>query len=296
MDDFASSLGGSMKAPTLPNNAFDKSNRSLNSLNSASSSSLRPGAQTRASRRQSAMYIRGNTPPERRTTNSAAYFILGDGLGRKWNKIPKLSTTGRDWPNCSVGTPRAYRTYRPRTRWKLKRDPTSPGKITRSKREECRWMLPRPNLTTPGSENRRKAPPICSRPRNIGGSSLPKSKSAPNITPAKQPRSQRIAAKMQSAFGSLRSRSNENISTDTAQDDGNSSRRESVAYNIEISPPKARSGIARRRTIARSTGTSRLLSKKSKDSLKKSKTQHLGTSAIQERQPLRSRDFKRNVK
>ena len=292
LDDFAGTLGRSLKSSTLPNDAFSKSNRSLNSLHSASNTSLRSGVQTRASRRQSAIYMRGNTPPERRTTNSAAYFILGDGFRPEMEQDPEVEY---DWTrlaelqrrNASC-LPHLQTSYPVETQMQ----PDNPGQEEAVKTGR---MSLDASLVKPYNTRKRKSEESESSQFKR---SIPKSKSAPNITPAKQPRSQRLAAAMQSALGSLRSRSNENLSHPAGEDDENSSRRESIAFSIDMSPPKkTKSGIARRRTIARSTGTSRLLGASAKDSsLKKSKTQQLGTSKIKERKPLKPRDLKTNMK
>ena len=314
LDDFASSLRGSMKAPTLPSNAFNQLNRSLNGLHSVSSSSLRPGVQTRSSRRQSALYMSGNTPPERSTTK----FEFGPATEQDteveydWNVLGEMQRRNASCleqdaeGECDLDRmielqrrnasclPHLQTSYPVETQ--MQPDFSGQEDALKTGRMSLDASLARTYNT-----RKRKSEESASslfKQKNCGGPTLPKSKSAPSITPAKQPRSQRIAAAMQSALGSLRSRSTENLRNEAADGDENSSRRDSIAYNIEISPPKKiKSSIARRRTIARSTATSRLLlDEKNKGSLKKSKTQNLVSSAIQDRKPLRPRDLKRNAK
>ena len=340
LEELSSSMGTSRRAILGQGELFNHSTRSLSSLHSASTSSFRSGVQTRASRRQSAIYMRGNTPPEKRTTNSAAYFILGDGVGPEmepdaddefdWTRLAELQRRNASClPHLQTSYPVETQMGPDGVGPEMEPDADDEFDWTRLAELQRRNASCLPHLQTsypvetqmgpdftgqedalkrgrmsldtsiikPYNTRKRKSEEAVPKAAIIDGSSLPKSKSAPSITPAKQSRKKRFNQAVRNTFESLRSRSNESLSTEV-QDPENAPRRESVAFNIEISPPKkTKVGIARRRTISRYTGTTRLLEKdKSKDSLKKSKTQHLGTGASEQRRPLRPRQEKSNVK
>ena len=302
-------------------------NRFTSSVTSTSSrASLRNGVQTRAaaSRRQSASYLRGKTPPEMRTTSSDAYFI-GDQFAKQmeqenefeynWDRLSELK---RRNASCLPHLQTSY----PVEMQLLKPDPTlgedvvksgsstSPGSFSTRKRKADQSFSYAAHVLTRSASARSASE--ATRSRTV--KTLPTSKSDNCITPGKRRKTRRLAEMVQSTFESLRYKSNENLSSNfqaasrenlpPASDDPFESeaermralRRGSVCFDVMNAPPSGsgKPSLSRRRTITRSTASTKLLSNEAKAECKKvleknAKQDQRGTG----KRPLRPRQVKK---
>ena len=285
-DSLEGTLGGELQMQDLDTSSKlelrqqslrSNSTRSLTSVSShesirSNASSVTTRSST-AARRQSMIYLEGSTPPENRTLNSGRYFVVGGqmdlgeeehGLECDWERIGELNRR-----NQSQRMPHL------RTSYSVEMTHVPPA----SSVSEERLRSGKIDLQSSTSEklptSRKRKSPETSTTAHRLSKSMTSSRSDGYIAQEKRSRTNRFTDRFSSTFSSFRgskSKPNEGLSKSFASSRGpkevkfeeaDSSidpRRESVAFNIEVTPTKPKKAkVSRRRTITRSTATTQLV-------------------------------------
>lgn len=320
--------GSSSSSLSSVNSDFAKSSTSLNSF---SRSSLRStfGGRTAANRRQSAIYLKGNTPPEKRTTASAAYFMVGDEFAKNmedepheynWNKLGELAE------EKSTDLERLAELERRNTICKPHMKTSYPIE-TQTRPDENKKLVS--SISESGYRTRLKRKSDESMANEETASKLHKhqqnSKSEGSL---KRSKSKKLTETVASKLNALRSRSKENVSKEAEKGGAgnvafsiditpptkknklksNTSQKaesktskaapklsQSMAFMIENSPPKNKKVASelkpkRQRTINRSTASTRLGFEKDKELVKETKKKEYLSKT--NRKPLRTANKK----
>lgn len=221
IDELAS--GSSSTSLSSVNSDLTKS-----SMNSFSRSSLRStiGGRVASSRRQSALYVKGNTPPTKRTTASAAFFMVGGEFAANEDEEPDYDY---DWGRMAE-LDRRNTICKPHMK-------TSYPIETQTRPDENKTLVS--SISESGYRTKLKRTSNESNGNGATESKLrkdqPNSKSEGFL---KRSMSKKLTETMTSKMNFLRSRSKENVSKETEKQQ---SCNESLAFSIDITPPKKKS-------------------------------------------------------
>ncbi|XP_031568997.1 trichohyalin-like, partial [Actinia tenebrosa] len=211
-------------ASTMPD-----SRRSTTSFNSLSRSSLRSTSSTygRAvvNRRQSAVYLKGNTPPTRRTTSSAAFFIVGDEFARDMEEEPL--DHGHDWGRLAE-LERRNTICPPHLKTSYPIETQTRPKLENGKRDT---MLGSMSDTGFRTRKRKSLEELSAATDSKLRKDQPSSKSEGHL---KRSKSKKLTEKVTSKINSLRSRSSENLNKETEKKNSGEG---NIAFSIDITPP-----------------------------------------------------------